>query len=151
MVQNYFTFCAYSCYVRTEYLRSGSCGDTNIKLSTLFNRLFYTMLEFGVCNVGRFHPFVGHEGPYGQQRYSSTLFLISVLEWGEVPASRPGRNLPPGNNWYPLYRRLVGPQCRPGQVRKISLPPEFDPRTVQPVGSRCTDYATRPTNVKLYQ
>ena len=24
-------------------------------------------------------------------------------------------------------------------------PPEFDPRTVQPVGSRYTDYATRPT------
>jgi hypothetical protein len=32
-----------------------------------------------------------------------------------------------------------------GQVRKISPPPGFDPRTVQPVGSRYTDYATRPT------
>jgi len=26
-------------------------------------------------------------------------------------------------------------------------PPGFDPRTVQPVGSRYTDYATRPTYV----
>jgi len=27
--------------------------------------------------------------------------------------------------------------------------PGFDPRTVQPVGSRYTDYATRPTNFNL--
>ena len=37
------------------------------------------------------------------------------------------------------------PQDRSGQVRKISPPPGFDPRTVQPVASRCTDNATRPT------
>ena len=49
--------------------------------------------------------------------------------------------LPPGETRYPLYRRLGGPQCRYGQVRKISPPPEFDPRTVQPVASRYTDYA----------
>jgi len=35
-----------------------------------------------------------------------------------------------------MYRRLGGPQGRSGQVRKISPPPGFDPRTVQPVGSR---------------
>ena len=29
-------------------------------------------------------------------------------------------------------------------MRKISPPPGFDPRTVQPVGSRHTDYASRP-------
>ena len=29
---------------------------------------------------------------------------------------------------------------------KKLAPSEFDPRTVQPVGSRYTDYATRPTN-----
>ena len=28
---------------------------------------------------------------------------------------------------------------------KSRLPPGFDPRTVQPIGSRYTDYATRPT------
>ena len=32
-----------------------------------------------------------------------------------------------------------------GQVRKISPPLGFDPRTVQPVASLYTDYATRPT------
>ena len=51
----------------------------------------------------------------------------------------------PGKTRYPLYRRLGGPHGRSGQVRKISPPTGFDPRTVQPVASRYTDYATRPT------
>ena len=42
-----------------------------------------------------------------------------------------------------MYRRLGGPQGRSEQVRKISPPPGFDPRTVPPVPSRYTDYATR--------
>jgi len=41
--------------------------------------------------------------------------------------------LPPGKTPYQLYRRLVGRQGRSGQVRKISPPPGFDPRTVQPL------------------
>jgi hypothetical protein len=36
---------------------------------------------------------------------------------------------------------LDGPQSQSGQVRKISSPPEFDPRTVEPVASRYTDCA----------
>jgi hypothetical protein len=54
--------------------------------------------------------------------------------------------LPPGKTRYPLYRRLSGPQGQSRRVRKISisLPPKFDPRTVQPVVSRYTDWATRP-------
>ena len=70
--------------------------------------------------------------------YSSTLPLTSALyEVGgqcRVPAA-----LPPGKTRYPLYRRLGGPRGRSGQVRKISPPPEFDPRTVQPVASRYAD------------
>ena len=62
-----------------------------------------------------------------------------------MSASRPGCSLPPGETRYPLYMRLGGPQGRSGQVRKISPPPGFDPRTVQPIDSRYTDYATRPT------
>ena len=44
--------------------------------------------------------------------------------------------LPPGKTRYPLYRGLGGPQGRSGRVGKISPPPGFDPRTVQPVASR---------------
>ena len=40
-----------------------------------------------------------------------------------------------------LYRRLGGPQGRPGRVRKISHPPGFNPRTVQSVASRYNAYA----------
>ena len=48
--------------------------------------------------------------------------------------------LTPGKTRYPLYRRLGGPQGRSGRVRKISPPPGFDRRTVQPVASRYTDW-----------
>ena len=55
--------------------------------------------------------------------------------------------LPPGKNRYPLYRRMGGPQARSGRVRKISPPLGFDPRTVQPVASRYTDWAIPPTEM----
>jgi hypothetical protein len=57
--------------------------------------------------------------------------------------------VPPGKTRYPLYRRLGGPQGRSGLVRKISSPPGFDYRTVQPVASRytgCAMPAPRPTD-----
>jgi hypothetical protein len=69
--------------------------------------------------------------------YSSTLRLTSALDGGgqlHVLAV-----LPPGNTQYQLYRRLGGPQGRSGRVRKISPPPGFDLRTVQPVASCYTN------------
>jgi len=53
-----------------------------------------------------------------------------------VPAA-----LPPGKNRHPFYRRLGGPQGRTGRVLKISPPTGFDPRIIQPVASRYTDWA----------
>ena len=47
--------------------------------------------------------------------------------------------LPPGKTRYLLYRRLGGPRGLSEWVRKISPLQGFDPRTVQPVASRCTD------------
>ena len=41
---------------------------------------------------------------------------------------------------YPLYRRLGGPLGRSGKSRPPP-PPGFDPRTVKPVASSCTDWA----------
>ena len=75
-------------------------------------------------------------------------FLASALGRGEGSVSRPGRTLPAGKTWYPLCRRLGGPQGQSGQVWKISPTPGFDPHTVQPVGSRYTDYTTRLTTWK---
>jgi hypothetical protein len=77
--------------------------------------------------------------------YSSILSWPNALERGEGSASRSGRYLPSGKTRYPLYRRLSGSKVGSGQVRKMSPPPVFDSRTVQPVASRYTDYATRPT------
>ena len=77
--------------------------------------------------------------------------MTTALEGGEGSASRPGRSLPPGKTLYPLYRRLGGTQGRSGRVRKISPTPGFDPRTIQPVASRYTDSATRPTQLKGLQ
>jgi hypothetical protein len=53
-----------------------------------------------------------------------------------VPAA-----LTPRKNRYPFYRRLDGPQVQSGRVRKISLPPGFDPRSFQAEASRFTDWA----------
>jgi len=49
--------------------------------------------------------------------------------------------LPPGKTRYPLYKRLGGLNGWSERVRKISLPPGFDPRTAQPVASRYVDCA----------
>jgi len=55
-----------------------------------------------------------------------------------VPAT-----LLPGKTRYPLYRRQGGPQGRSGRVRKISSPPGFDPRTMEPIISRYTVWANQ--------
>ena len=62
--------------------------------------------------------------------------MTTGLKGGEGSTLRFGRSLTPGKTRYPLYRKLDGPQDRSGQVRKISPPAGFDPRTVQPVASR---------------
>jgi hypothetical protein len=74
-------------------------------------------------------------------RDSSTLFFNPGTRWGGWSTPRPGRFTPGKDTRYPLYRRLGGPQGRSGRLLKISPPPGFDPRTVQPVASRYTDYA----------
>ena len=56
------------------------------------------------------------------------------------------RHVPAALLQYLLCKRLGGmDQDPPGRVWKISPPTRFDPRTVQPVGSRDTSYAI-PTN-----
>ena len=51
----------------------------------------------------------------------------------------PRPHLTPGRDPVPIVQ-----EGRSGQMRNISAPPGFDSRTVQPVGSRYTDYVTRP-------
>ena len=49
---------------------------------------------------------------------------------------------------YPFYRRLGGPQGRSGRAENL-VPTGIWSRTVQPVVSRYTDWATRTTHVML--
>ena len=68
----------------------------------------------------------------------STLSLTSVLDGVGSDRHAPAALLQ-AKSRYPLYRRLGGPQGRSRQVRKISPLPGFDPQTVEPVASHCTD------------
>ena len=67
--------------------------------------------------------------------------MTATLEGGEWSAARPGRTLPPGKTRYPFYRRLGGPQCRYIRAENL-VPAGIRSRTVQPVVSRYTDWAT---------
>ena len=92
--------------------------------------------------TGKGLPRTGHEGPKGEQMYSSTISLNSALDGVGGQRHTPAA-LPPGKTRYPLRGRLGGPQGQSGRVRKISLPPpEFDLWTVQSVARRYTDYAS---------
>jgi len=67
---------------------------------------------------------------------------------GEWSASRPGRSLP-GKDPVLIVQKAG---WAPGPVwtgEENLAPPGFDPRTVQAVASRYTDYATRPTLVGM--
>ena len=75
--------------------------------------------------------------------------MTAALESSEWSAARPGHTLPPGKTRYPFYRTLVGPQGRSGRAENL-VPTGIRSRTVQPVVSRYTDWATGPTFTSLY-
>jgi len=89
---------------------------------------------------GKVHPRTGHEGPEGGGSRCVALLFLHSRRWMGLGGQRHApAALPPVKTRYPLYRRLGGSQGWSGRVRKISPPPPgFDPRTVQPVASRCT-------------
>jgi len=62
--------------------------------------------------------------------------MTKALEGVRSQRHAPAALYPWERPFYPLYRRLGGPQDQSGQVRKISSPPGFDLRTIQPVASR---------------
>jgi len=97
----------------------------------------------------KINPITGHEGPWGgEYRYSSTLSLNSALDGDDQrhtsaalpPGKRPGTHCT-GSWWAP------GPAWKAG---KFSPPPGFDPRIVQPVASRYTDWTIMVNNI-LYK
>ena len=80
-------------------------------------------------------------------RSTALLFFNLGAIKGRWLTSRSSSFTPGKGTKYPLYRLMDWPQSRSGWMRKISYPPWFDPRTVQRVASRYTNYAI-PTQSK---
>ena len=72
------------------------------------------------------------------------LFHDRGTRRGWVFSSTLRSHFTPGKNRYPFYRRLCGPQGRSGWAENL-VPTGIRSRTVQPVVSRYTDWATQPT------
>jgi hypothetical protein len=120
----YFTLCViYLMYVIYKYSIRNSqrthCASTGkkINLFKLYGNIITVHFENHEVKVRK-----GHEGPEGEQRYSSTLSLTSALDGAGWSKPRPSRFTPRKESRYPLYRSLGGPQGRSGRVRKISPP-----------------------------
>ena len=82
--------------------------------------------------------------------YSSTLFLTLALEGGEGSGVTPRPQITPGRDPVPVVQEAgwaLGPVWIGAE--NLAPPPGFDPRTIQPVGSRYTDYTTRPTEIHV--
>ena len=76
------------------------------------------------------------------------LFHDRGIRRGEWSAARLGRTLPPGKIQYPFYWRLDGPQGRSWRAENL-VRTWIPSRTLQPVISRYTDWATGPTPKKF--
>ena len=70
--------------------------------------------------------------------------MTAALEGGERSAARPSHTLPPGKTRYPFYRRLGRPQGQSGWAENL-VPTGIQSQTIQPLVTRYTDWATRPT------
>ena len=68
---------------------------------------------------------------------------------GWVVSSKPRPHFTPRKTRYPFYRRLGGPQGRSGRAENL-VPTGIWSRTVQPVVSRYTDWASGPTHIYIY-
>jgi rRNA maturation protein Nop10 len=97
-------------------------------METAFDLLW---TAFGYSNCAR------HTSIY-ESEVERHSFLTLALHEGERSSLRHCHGKCPR---YPLSRALGGLQCRSGRVWKISQPPRFDPRSVQPAASRYTDWA----------
>jgi hypothetical protein len=71
--------------------------------------------------------------------YSSTLSLASAPDGGGWSTPRPG-SFTTGNDQVPIIQETGWAPGTVWKLLKTSPPPTLDPRTFQPVGSRCTDW-----------
>ena len=79
--------------------------------------------------------------PRGGVEVELYCFFNLGVRWGGWSTPPSGRFSPWKESRYQLYQRLGGPQGRSWRVQKISPPPGFDHRIVQPIASCYTDWA----------
>jgi len=75
----------------------------------------------------------------GTRRYGSNSFATSPYDWDGWSAPRPGR-FTPENTRYSLYRMLGWNRDRFGRTQKVSAVPVFNPRIIQFIANRYTDW-----------
>jgi hypothetical protein len=76
-------------------------------------------------------------------------FLDRGIRRGWVVSSTPQPHFTPGKDAVPIVQE-AGWAPGPVWTAENLAPPGFDPRTIQPVVSRCTDWATWLTNLPIY-
>ena len=113
------------------------CNDRNTKLG--MNIMQRCTGSWSGKGKGKVHPRTGHEGPEGEQMYSSTLPSTSALDGGGWSRSRPGRFTPRKDPVRIVYEAGWAPGPVWTGAENLAPSPGFDHRTVQPVASRCTD------------
>jgi hypothetical protein len=69
------------------------------------------------------------------------LYPLHQMGGGGVSTPCPSCITSGKETWYPLYKKLGGPQGWSGWMWKISSLPGLDLQTIQPIASRYTNYA----------
>ena len=101
------------------------------------------------CGSRQVSPFHRPRRPLGRVEVQLYSILDLCTRRGRGVSVTPWQHLTPGEDPVPIAQE-AGWASGPVWTGAENLgPPGFDPRTVQPVGSRYTDYATRPTSVDL--
>jgi hypothetical protein len=110
------------------------CGNEMNTICYVWILNFYVWWRFAVNSgdkkvKGTFDTITCYEGTEKEWRYNSTLSLTRGLSEGGCLTPCLGLFIFE-NDWYPLYRRLDGPQGVSGCLQKILPPPGLDPWTV---------------------
>ena len=85
--------------------------------------------------VIKVHPITGHEGPEGEQMYSSTLPSTSALDRGGWSTPRPGRFIPQESPGTHCIGGWVGPRagldgCGKSHPHRDSIPGQSSPKSL---------------------
>ena len=116
----------------------------------------YRLVTVRYANTGKseVHPRTGQEGPEGELRYSNYSFINFGARWEWVVNTTPPPLYPWERSGTHCMGGWLGLRAGLGWCGKSRHPLGFDPRTVQPVASRYTDYTlitgVAPNNMPIF-